>query len=104
MSNAPVYFPRRGSVGRDRRNDWGNLRMGLKYTLVLTTLLLAACAKSPAELEVADDADCRKIIAERHDTSPTAYNDCRAHLADYRRNRAIAASGSSYSSTTVVTR
>jgi hypothetical protein len=61
--------------------------------LVALCVALASCAKSPAELEVADDANCRKIIAERNDTRPNAYEDCRAHLADYRRTRAIEVSG-----------
>lgn len=66
-----------------------------KYVYVfLTALTLTGCAKSPAELEVADDASCRQIISQRNDTRPNAYQDCRAHLADYRRSRAIAVSGS----------
>jgi len=56
-------------------------------------LALCGCAKSPAELEVADDASCRKIITERNDARPTAYEECRSNLSAYRLQRSIAVSG-----------
>jgi hypothetical protein len=47
----------------------------MKPMLTIALLaVLAGCAKSPAELEVADDASCRKIIAERNDTRITSIN------------------------------
>jgi hypothetical protein len=61
--------------------------------ILLTTLVLAGCQQDLEARERDDDASCRKIITERNDTRPNAYQECRAHLMDYRRNKAIAASG-----------
>lgn len=59
----------------------------------LIALALAGCQRDVEAAEKADDASCRQIIAERNDARPNAYQECRAHLMDYRRNKAIAASG-----------
>lgn len=63
----------------------------LSYTLAL--LLLVGCAKSPAERETADDMACRRIVAERNDKRPNAYQECRGNLMEYERQRSLRASG-----------
>lgn len=62
--------------------------------LVASTVTLTGCAKSAAEREVADDQSCRRIIQERNDTRPNAYQECRGNLMEYQRQRAVAVSGS----------
>lgn len=60
--------------------------------LTVSLLTLAGCASSSvATAERDDDASCRKIIADRGDARPNAYQDCRQNLMEYRRNKAIAA-------------
>jgi hypothetical protein len=61
----------------------------MKRMLLIATLALAGCAKSPAELDTVDDASCRAAVTQRGDN----YDACRARMADYRRTRAIAVSG-----------
>lgn len=73
----------------------------MRTTLALLVALgLTGCAKSAAEREVADDSSCRRIIAERNDSRPTAYQECRANLMEYERQRSLRASGS----TTIINR
>ena len=67
----------------------------LKQSPLLLLLLLGACASNRFErLEAQDDTSCRKIVAERNDTSPQAYTQCRANIQLYRQQAATAASGS----------
>lgn len=68
--------------------------------ILITSLALAGCAKSAAEREVADDNTCRRIVAERNDTRPTAYQECRGNLMEYERQRSLRASGN----TTIINR
>lgn len=66
---------------------------------IVIVLVLSGCAKTAAEREVADDAACRSIVAQRNDTRPTAYQECRANLMEYERQRSVRAS-----SPTIITR
>jgi hypothetical protein len=62
-------------------------------TLTFTALLLAGCQKDVEARETADDSFCRKTVAERNDSRPDAYKECRANLMQYHQQKAIAASG-----------
>jgi hypothetical protein len=68
---------------------------GMRYTgcIIFTALALAGCQGDLEKREMADDASCRKIIAERNDGRPTAYQECRANMMQYRNQSAVAASG-----------
>jgi hypothetical protein len=61
----------------------------MRTVLLIVVLVLAGCAKSPAELDAVDDTSCRAAVTQRGDN----YDACRARMADYRRTRAIAVSG-----------
>jgi hypothetical protein len=51
-------------------------------TLLAGATVVAGCDR-PADREAFEDVACRKIIAERHDTRPLAYQDCRSSLIGY---------------------
>jgi len=70
------------------------------FTIVILSIALGGCAKSLVEREAEDDTACKGIIAQRGDTRPDAYKECRANMMAYRSQRAIASSGS----TTIVNR
>jgi len=71
------------------------------FTIVILSIALGGCAKSLVEREAEDDTACRTIIAQRGDSRPDAYKECRTHMMEYRNQKAIAAGGST---TTVITR
>jgi hypothetical protein len=61
--------------------------------LVLMMVVLAGCQSALERAEIADDQSCRKIISERSDTNPNAYNDCRANMQQYRGQQAVILNG-----------
>ena len=65
-----------------------------KAALALTALALMGCQGDVERREIADDQSCRKIIADRNDTRPEAYKECRSNLMQYHGQAALAASGS----------
>jgi hypothetical protein len=56
-------------------------------------LTLCGCSGGLERLEAADDAACKRTIAQRTDPQPGAYEMCRNSLLSYRRNSAITAAG-----------
>lgn len=66
----------------------------MRMILIIGALvLLAGCQKDIEARERDDDASCRQLIAERNDARPTAYQECRANLMQYREQKATALSG-----------
>jgi hypothetical protein len=61
--------------------------------LVLVTASLAGCQNGLERREMADDQTCRKIIAERNDANPQAYEQCRANMRQYRMQAAVRSVG-----------
>jgi hypothetical protein len=72
--------------------------------LVSLSVCLSGCQTLEEHLETADGESCQRIIAQRNDTRPEAYKECRANLMQYRNQRAVASSGTTMNNTTVVTR
>jgi hypothetical protein len=64
-----------------------------KITGLILALALGGCQNALERAEIADDQSCRKIIADRNDSRPDAYTQCRANFQGYRQQQAIAASG-----------
>ena len=70
--------------------------MRLALLSLLLALALAGCGGPNAyyeRLEAQDDASCRKIVAQRNDTSPQAYTWCRANIQQYRQQTATVSAG-----------
>lgn len=65
----------------------------MRYTVIIACLMLAGCQSGAERNDAEDDTYCRRVITERNDARPTAYQECRDHMIQYRRNGAIAASG-----------
>jgi hypothetical protein len=66
----------------------------LRFVLIIIAgATLAGCYSQAAVNERKDDENCRKIVAERNDTRPQAYDQCRANLMAYRQQGAISDSG-----------
>lgn len=73
----------------------------MRYILFAMAVLgLGGCQTEAEHNEITDHESCRRLVTQRNDARPEAYKECRDNLMSYRRNGAIADSGSSY--TTIV--
>lgn len=57
-----------------------------RAVVILTALMLAGCGSQAVRLEENDHAECQRIVAQRGDTSPGAYDRCRANLIEHRKS------------------
>jgi hypothetical protein len=61
-----------------------------KTILILgAALALSGCGVTLAEIEAADDAACRQVLAQRAVVQPGAYELCRQNAMSLRRDRTI---------------
>ncbi|MBW7970936.1 hypothetical protein [Bradyrhizobium sp. BR 10289] len=67
----------------------------MRYVVLLlsVSVVLVGCQGDVEKREADDHASCLKIVSERNDTRPNAYQECRNNLMEYHRQKAIAASG-----------
>lgn len=63
------------------------------FLLVAACVFLAGCKSAAERAEIADDESCRRLVVERSDSRPTAYQECRSNLMAYRQQRAVSESG-----------